>query len=94
MSNIVEFKKPEETVPCIEGEAICIGCKHEWQAVADIGTIDLDCPECKGSKGIFKHFVERSSELHFECNCGNFLFHVTPTGFYCPNCACWVRPYD
>lgn len=93
MSNIIEFKKPDESVPCIEGDAICLCCKQEWLCVAEVGIIELECPSCGSSKGVFKHMVLRSCD-HFQCNCGNFLFHIAPQGIYCTNCATWVNPYE
>lgn len=36
MINVIEFKKPAEKDPHGAGMAICIGCKHEWAAVAPI----------------------------------------------------------
>lgn len=73
----------------IEGKALCIGCKHEWQAVAPAGTTWLECPECHAEKGIFRFRNMRIDEPHWTCSCGNDLFHVTPKGTYCPNCGCW-----
>lgn len=91
MSNVVEFKKLGSQT--IHGEAICIGCKHEWEASAPVGTYELDCPECHGNKAIFKHSVTRIEE-HFKCNCSSFLFSVTRNGIYCINCGNWVTPYE
>ena len=39
--------------PRLEGDAKCLTCGHEWPAVAAIGTVELECHECKTWKGVF-----------------------------------------
>lgn len=90
MGDIVEFGRKE---PTLTGQAICTVCRHEWVSVSPAGTFELECPDCKSTKAVFKHFVDRSDQEHFKCNCGNFLFSVTKNGIYCVNCANWVYPY-
>ena len=82
---VIEFKKKE---PHISGEAICLSCGHNWVSIAPTGTIWLECPECHVVRGRFVYQCERDG-LHWECDCGNDLFHVTEDGFYCPNCGLW-----
>jgi hypothetical protein len=61
----------EERAPHLAGEALCIGCRHEWVAVAPVGVWQLECPSCGADKGIFKFPVGASSDdLVFTCNCG------------------------
>lgn len=69
MGSVVEFRQREE--PHMAGEALCIGCRHHWAAVAPIGTWQLECPECCSLKGIFRHPVGAAEgDAFFRCNCG------------------------
>lgn len=86
MGELIEF--PEKKEPTIAGQAVCICCKYEWLAAADVGTYQLDCPSCGSSKGIFKHPVQRSG-MEWSCGCGNDLFRISKGGIYCPNCGAW-----
>lgn len=72
--------------PHLSGEAKCLSCNHEWAAVAPIGTVWLECPECGLEKGRLAGTVYRD-EHHWHCNCGNELFYVTANVYYCPNCG-------
>lgn len=45
----------EARQPHWEGTVHCVGCQHEWEAVAPIGTMWLDCPACHLPKGTPKH---------------------------------------
>jgi predicted RNA-binding Zn-ribbon protein involved in translation (DUF1610 family) len=76
----------QERHPHLVGEAKCLSCNHEWAAVAPIGTVWLECPECGLEKGRLAGTVYRD-EPHWHCNCGNELFYVTANGYYCPNCG-------
>jgi hypothetical protein len=89
MSNVISINQAK---PHISGDAHCIGCGHDWVAVAPIGTSVIDCPECKGAKGIFVNLCCKLSEAHLTCSCGNDFLHITPGGFYCPKCGCNVLP--
>lgn len=89
MSNIVEFKRPEQHGA---GEAFCFQCKHEWVSVAPTGTVQLECPNCHTMKGLFKFpFNVEEGDLVRVCNCGNSLFRLTPEGHLCVNCGIYQR---
>lgn len=75
--------------PHYEGPVRCLDCKHEWQAVAPVGTLWLECPSCSLLRGRFIWPVQRQEILHLICGCGNDLFHLTEYGPYCPNCGDW-----
>jgi len=77
--------------PHMRGEARCLQCKHEWNAVAPVGAVWLECPECNTNQGVMKNTVIREDYLHYECNCGNDLFYRTPDGDYCPKCGSWCN---
>jgi hypothetical protein len=76
----------EERTPHWQGTARCIGCHEEWEAVAPIGTMWLECPSCGLPKGTPKHpFGGAAGDLLLTCDCGcealtaykrGKLFHV------------------
>lgn len=70
-----------------QGTAVCLDCRHEWQAVAPQKTQFLECPGCGLEKGRFKFAFAKLDEPHWHCNCGNELFQITEQGAYCPNCG-------
>lgn len=61
-----------ERQPHWQGKAICLGCRHEWEAIAPMGTYtDLECAECGLFKGVTKHpFGCDEGDLEFRCTCG------------------------
>lgn len=69
------------------GAARCQQCAYEWQAVAPVGTHELECPQCRASKGYMLGSVVRGNEA-WHCNCGCDVFRIhADTGPYCINCA-------
>jgi len=89
MTVVELFPKREQHA---HGNAFCLQCSHEWVAVAPTGTVQLECPECKTMKGLFKFpFAPATGELVRECNCGNQLFYLTPEGHLCTNCGIYQR---
>ncbi len=86
MNNVVPFNAPKSEKH-MSGPAFCAACKHRWTAVAIIGSIWLQCPNCETEKGRFEWPVLAKEVSHFECNCGNDLFHITEEYVYCPNCG-------
>lgn len=91
MSVIPFARKPapeEKTVPHGTGPAFCIGCKHEWEAVAPAGVVELQCPACESMKGRFRFLFDTyEGDRVWTCNCGNDLFRVTERGRLCVNCG-------
>lgn len=86
MSNVVELKKKKE--PHGAGEAFCLQCGHEWVAVAPIGVVHLNCPNCGTCKGLYRFpFAPNEGEVERVCNCGNKYFCFTLKGHMCPNCG-------
>jgi len=84
VTNLSEYRAQRE--PHKEGTAICANCGHEWVAIAPLGVMELECPECRCMKGYFVHPCEKEAK-HWTCNCGSILFSITPDGVYCPNCG-------
>lgn len=90
MNKVVELYPKQHA----HGEAFCIGCGHEWFAVAETGTTSLECPSCKTHKGRFRfEFYPSPGQMVRECNCGNQLFYLTTEGHMCANCGTYQR-YD
>jgi len=88
MSNVVSIN---EYRPHISGEARCIHCSHEWVAVVPSGTVRLECPECSLLKGALVHTCYPKE--YWECDCGNDLFMVSPSGVLCAKCGVWQEGY-
>lgn len=88
MADVVSLAEARaERTPHLEGRARCISCKHEWHAVAPVGTDVLERPECSLPKGRFMHEVRRGGKV-WTCNCGCELFSIAPQiGPYCINCG-------
>ena len=59
----------------LTGDAVCLQCKHEWIAVAEIGTVVLECPECELSKGVFGAAL--LPESYYVCHCGCASFYIS-----------------
>lgn len=76
-----------ERQPHLTGRAQCVGCRHEWQAVAPVGTEALECPSCGLDKGRFAEPV-MAGKTTWHCHCGNDLFRICePAEVYCVNCG-------
>lgn len=70
------------------GSAFCLGCDHEWVAVAETGTVVLQCPSCKRHTGHWCfEFQPAEGQLVRSCTCKNQLFYLTPDGHMCANCG-------
>ena len=88
-AEVVDFARVKaDREPRLEGKARCLDCKHEWAAVAPIGTTWLDCPACSLCRGRFIGPCERE-DPQWTCHCGNKLFYIVRAGTYCPNCGEW-----
>lgn len=78
----------------LSGIAICGKCQHEWAAIAPVEATHLECPNCRTFWGAMKHAVE--PETAWRCNCGEYLFWLTPTGALCRRCGSrsndWAKP--
>jgi DNA-directed RNA polymerase subunit RPC12/RpoP len=87
MSNVVSLAdKRAEKQPHKAGMARCLNCKHEWAAVAPIGTTDLECPNCATYQGMFKGIM--STEFpQWQCVCGEWMFFIDMHGCYCAHCG-------
>lgn len=70
---VISFTAEREArKPHWEGKVHCVGCQHEWEGVAPLGTLWVDCPSCGLPKGAPKHpFGAGQDDLLFKCNCGS-----------------------
>ena len=88
MGALLDFKRPEPAPdPMMRGTALCIACKHEWQATAPVGTSQLECPSCTAHRGVFKHPCEPSGGTRFVCDCSSDLFFILRDGMQCRECG-------
>ena len=86
---VIDFKEARAArEPHAQGEAKCVCCKHTWQAVAPVGTINLECLNCHRETGAFNQTFMRG-EMYRQCVCGNDLFRIHPDGCYCARCGEW-----
>lgn len=85
--NVKEVKDRNSGI--LKGEAICLQCKHEWEAVVPIGSSDFLCPKCKTHKGVMKYFIDFRNDSYLKCGgCGNEMFYVLNTSqCQCPMCG-------
>ncbi len=91
MTDIVNIND-HRTNPHMTGEARCVGCGHAWEAIAPIGTTELECPECGCIKGLFQHACRPDRGECFMCSCGCFDFMMRTnvekeTYAMCINCG-------
>lgn len=88
MTNVVGFPpRRKGSGAYVSGPARCIGCRHDWVAVAPAGATELECPNCGAEKGIWMLLIAQHDEEHFGCPCGNQFLHIIRSGAYCPNCG-------
>ena len=69
----------------LEGGAVCLSCRHRWEAVVLPGVTELECPKCGLMRGVLTHncFPER----YWECECGCVYFTVGESHVVCAFCG-------
>ena len=89
-------KRNEMQGTMIKGEAVCLQCKHEWDAIFPIGSSDFKCPKCNTYKGVMKYFVEIRNEHSYSCGeCNNNLFFLLDHGVnQCPMCGTIIEQLE
>lgn len=86
-NNIINFQEYiEENTPHAAGPVKCLICKYKFIVVTPVGELWFECPKCKVEKATWCFPIEKDKN-HWKCNCGNWLFYITPEGIYCPNCG-------
>ena len=68
------------------GPAVCLQCRHEWEAVSPLDTIALECPKCKTMQGVYVG-LSKTELPQLQCNCGSFYFHIDTRSSYCCHCG-------
>lgn len=86
----------EERSPHMTGEAVCLACEYEWQAVAPVGLTEMECPNCACHKGMLKDFCAPEGGLVYNCNsCGGCLFLLKPDlTMMCAGCGMEHNPLN
>lgn len=90
---VISFAAEREArQPHWHGLVRCVGCQHEWEAVAPLGTLWLECPSCSSPKGHPKYpFGAQVGDAVFACKCGGeaLTAYKRGTHFYlrCMGCG-------
>lgn len=71
----------------LSGPAVCMACKHEWEAVVPVGTIELECPNCHIHKGLLKYGCEPTTAWVCGCGCHVFMLSGESHEMICWNCG-------
>jgi len=79
VSNILDNK------PHISGNAVCLCCGSKWVAVAEIGSVELECPECHTYKGVYEGMT--APDDIWQCDCGNQHFYISRDAAVCARCG-------
>lgn len=90
MTNIATFPNKsasQDDGKHLSGPARCIECRHEWEAVAPVGTYELQCPQCSSMKGIFVWSVDEDGLDRWICHCGADAFMVLRDAIMCYRCG-------
>jgi len=75
MTNVIEINS-KKSLSWLRGPAICLQCKHEFEAYVPEGSVFFECPECSTEKAVFKYMCSNSKLVTCECGCQ--VFRVTP----------------
>ena len=82
MAEIINLQKKR---PHMTGDALCLQCSYKWVAVAPIGFVELECPECGIWKGVFIGMT--APETVYQCECGNQHFYIDDHEAMCAKCG-------
>lgn len=82
----------EERQPHWSGPCVCLGCRHEWEAIAPVGShVGLECPACELPKGVVKYPfgpIEGDYALVCDCGCEALTAYKRAGHFYVKCMAC------
>jgi hypothetical protein len=85
-ADIVPIKPGEPDEPHLSGHATCSMCRHKWIAIAPVGTMWMECPNCGTMKGHFSNPVFYPEPLYI-CKCGCDSFRISTSSTYCIACG-------
>lgn len=62
----------------MQGPAVCLACKHQWEAVSEVGVdaATLECPSCHAAKGAFMKYVQHDAPAWCCEKCDSSLFMI------------------
>lgn len=88
MADVIPLR-PEPLVPHLSGTAQCVSCEHRWEAVAPVGTVELECPVCHLNTGRYRNLVGGApGQEEWTCDCGCTLFVcIKGAGLMCARCG-------
>ena len=85
MSNVISM---DDHRPHLSGPCQCVACRHEWVAVAPVGTTVMTCPSCGEHKGGRFSMILPPGDTMDGCGlCGNVFFVLKDGVLWCPNCG-------
>jgi len=87
MGSVIYINNTEAGAQHLSGTAICSACDKEWEAVAPVGIKELECPNCKTMKGLYKHHLAPITNKLWACHCGNRLFFILKGQIQCCECG-------
>lgn len=98
MTEILPFRSKTERKEAgqhLRGSAICLTCRHDWEAVAPVGTTCLECPECGTQRGSWLYPVLPAvGDVRWLCSCGSELFSlIMPGRAMCAGCGKDVKGF-
>lgn len=82
MGEVIDIGAEREArTPHWHGNVVCVGCGSEWEGVAPVGTMWVDCPGCGLPKGTPKNpFAASPGEPELTCACGCYAMNVYKRG--------------
>lgn len=76
MGDVVKLEREPEG-PWLAGKAKCLDCATEWAHVSPVGTLYLECPQCKTQRGVLYAPCDGAEgEGIWTCGCGCDLFKI------------------
>ena len=96
MSETIDFARAKaERSPHLSGQARCVACKHEWAAVAPLGTLQLECPSCGLERGQWAYpFSLDKGQMIYVCNfCDSTNFAIQSHRAFCVGCGTTHYPW-
>lgn len=86
----------DNKIPHMTGEAHCLHCHNTWIAVAPVGNVWIECPNCNLKKAAFMHHITtpEKDSIVWTCGCGNQLYYKTQLGLWCPNCGSYQNEQE
>lgn len=94
VTDLNEYREAQK--PHVSGAAVCLSCKHEWEAIAPVEREPacLECPSCGLHKGEMDgNCAPDDDEPLWRCHCDNAQFFIVAAGAFCIGCGS-VTPWS